>query len=218
MGIATTKSFADINEGTQVEVVIADGVYDEEGRFGPAVELALDVLKPSAHEGDSILSTFSLSQPRLSKVRDLRADGLDDEAIASVLKNKNFEFESIDDPETPKLGGALLRIVKACYNADARAVKKLLEECNTFHDLADALVGKRFVATTRKDKNDYTRIDGKGEFYRVMSSASSAEAAPQNGLRQKQEVAAAAKEAHYTRVDGDGYVEGEEEPIADAPF
>jgi hypothetical protein len=43
--IGTTKSFADINEGTQVEVVIADATYDEEGRFGPAVELVLDVLK-----------------------------------------------------------------------------------------------------------------------------------------------------------------------------
>jgi hypothetical protein len=36
--------------------------------------------------------------------------------------------------------------------------------------LADALIGRRFIATTRKDKNDYTRIDGKGEFYRVMPS------------------------------------------------
>jgi len=212
MGIATTKSFADIKEGTQVEVVLADATYDEEGRFGPAVELALEVLQPSAHAGDSILSTFGLSQPRLSKVRDLRADGFDDAAIASVLENKNFEFESIDDPETPKLGGALLRIVKACYNADTRAIKKLLEECGTFDDLADALIGRRFVATTRKDKNDYTRIDGKGEFYRVMADE------PKNDLRQKQEAVAAATEALYTRVDEGGYAEDEEEPIPDAPF
>jgi hypothetical protein len=123
------------------------------------------------------LSTFSLSQPRLSKVRDLRADGFDDEAIASALRSKNFEFESIDDPETPKLGGALLRIVKACYDGDARAVKKLLAECDSFDELAAALVGRRFVATTRKDKNDYTRIDGKGEFYRVMGEE------PRNGLK-----------------------------------
>jgi hypothetical protein len=182
MGIATTKSFADINEGTQIEVEVADATYDEEGRFGPAVELALDVHKPSTHAGDSVLSTFGLSQPRRSKVRDLRADGLDDEAIATVLENKNFEFETIDDPETPKLGGALLRIVKACYNADARAVKKLLEECDTFDELADALIGRRFVATTRKDKNEYTRIDGKGEFYRVMPEAKPGLAsAPANG-------------------------------------
>ncbi len=169
MGIATTRSFADINEGTQVEVLIADATYDADGRFGPAVELELEVLKPTVHAGSSILSTFSLSQPRLSKVRDLRADGFDDEAIASALRNKNFEFKSIDDPETPKLGGALLRIVKASYNDDTRAVKKLLAECDSFDELADALIGRRFVATTRKDKNDYTRIDGKGEFYRVMA-------------------------------------------------
>jgi hypothetical protein len=169
MGIDTTKSFADINEGTQVTVQIADAVYDKEGRFGPAVELSLDVLQPAAHAGNTILSTFGLSQPRLSKVRDLTADGLDDEAIAKVLEKKGFTFENIDEPETPKLGGALLRIVKACYNADARAVRKLLAECSTFDDLAEALIGRRFVATTRKDKNDYTRIDGKGEFYRVMS-------------------------------------------------
>ena len=171
MPIGTTKSFADINEGTQVEVLIADAIYDEAGRFGPEIELGLDVLKPSAHAGETILSTFSLSQPRLSKVRNLRDDGLDDETIAKVLEKKGFQFKNIDDPETPKLGGALLRVVKACYNADPRAVKKLLEECDTFHDLANALIGKRFVATTRKDKNDYTRLDGKGEFYRVMAPA-----------------------------------------------
>jgi hypothetical protein len=169
--IGTTKSFADINEGTQVEVLIADATYDEAGRFGPEIEFNLDVLKPSAHAGETIMSTFGLSQPRLSKVRNLRDDGLDDETIAKVLEKKGFKFEDIDDPETPRLGGALLRIVKACYDADPRAVKKLLEECDTFNDLADALIGKRFVATTRKDKNDYTRLDGKGEFYRVMAPA-----------------------------------------------
>jgi hypothetical protein len=168
MPLGTTKSFADIKEGTQVEVEIADAIYDAGGRFGPEFELSLDVISPSAHAGETILSSFSLSQPRLRKVRDLREDGLDDETIAKVLEKKNFEFENIDDPEEPKLGGALLRIVKACYDADARAVKKLLAECNTFDELADALIGRRFVATTRKDKNDYTRLDGKGEFYRVM--------------------------------------------------
>jgi hypothetical protein len=177
VGIGTTRSFADITEGTQVEVLVADATYDDEGRFGPAVELELEVLKPTAQAGSTILSTFGLSQPRLSKVRDLRADGFDDEAIAAALKNKNFEFEGIDDPETPKLGGALLRIVRACYDGDARAVKELLDGCDSFDDLADALVGRRFVATTRKDKNDYTRIDGKGEFYRVMAEE------PRNGLK-----------------------------------
>lgn len=63
----------------------------------------------------------------------------------------------------------MLRIVKACHHNDTRVVRKLLAECGTFDDLAEALVGKRFVCTTRKDKNDYTRVDGKGEFYRVMT-------------------------------------------------
>jgi hypothetical protein len=206
MGIDTTKSFADSEEGTQVTAQIADATYDPEGRFGPAIELALDVLRPSAHAGDTILSTFSLSQPRLSKVRDLRADGLDDDTIAKVLEKKGFEFETIDDPETPKLGGALLRIVKACHNDDPRAIKKLLAECETFHDLADALIGRRFVSTTRKDKNDYTRIDGKGEFYRVMNESSVSD------FRQKQEAVAAAKESHQ-RVD-----EGDEEEDFDIPW
>jgi hypothetical protein len=196
MGIDTTKSFADINEGTQVTAQIAEATYDEEGRFGPAVELSLDVLRPAARAGDTVMSTFGLSQPRLSKVRDLRADGLDDEAIAKVLEKKGFTFQSIDDPETPRLGGALLRIGKACYNEDAHAVKKLLAECDTFHDLADALIGRRFVFTTRVDKNGYTRVDGKGEFYRVMD----------DDLRRKREEIAVAKEAHNARVD-DGHIE-----------
>jgi len=172
MGISTTKSFAEIREGTQIMVQVVDATYDPEGRFGPAVELELEVAKPPAHPGETLYSTFSLSQPRLNKVRALRDDGLDDESIASVLRNKKFQFEEIDDPETPKLGGALLRIVKATYNADARAVKKLLNECDTFHELADALIGRHFVATTRTDKNDYTRLDGKEEFYPVREDFS----------------------------------------------
>jgi len=176
MGIGTTKSFADIDEGTQVTVEIADAVYDEFGRFGAEMELSLEVFTPSEHSGETIMSTFGLSQPRLRKVRDLREDGFDDESIAEVLRKKNFEFEKIDDPETPKLGGALLRIVKACYENDSRAVKKLLAGCDTFDDLAEALVGKRFVCITRKDKNDYTRVDGKGEFYRVVPPETAGEA------------------------------------------
>jgi hypothetical protein len=171
MGIGTTRSFADINEGTQVQVMVADATYDPEGRFGPAIELELEVFEPKAHAGETILSTFGLSQPRLSKVRDLRNDGFDDEAIAEALKKKGFNFSHIDDPETPRLGGALLRIVKAAYGGDARAIKKLLAECDDFYELADALIGKRFVATTRQDKNGYTRIDGKAEFYRVMETS-----------------------------------------------
>jgi hypothetical protein len=169
VGIGTTRSFADIAEGTQVEVLVADAAYSPEGRFGAEMELELEVVKPRQHAGETILSTLGLSQPRLNKVRNLRNDEFDDEAIAEALRKKNFQFENIDDPEEPKLGGALLRIVKACYNEDARAVKKLLAECDGFDDLAEALIGKRFIATTRKDKNDYTRLDGKGEFYRVMS-------------------------------------------------
>ena len=115
-----------------------------------------------------------------------------------MLEKKNFKFESIDDPETPKLGGALLRIVKACYNEDVRAVKKLLGECDTFHDLADALVGKRFVATTRKDKNDYTRIDGKAEFYRVMSNEVT-------DLTDKQRAMAAAEDVVRESSPGDAF-------------
>jgi hypothetical protein len=190
MGIDTTKSFADITEGTQVVVEVVDAEYDEEGRFGAAIELTLEVLRPTEHAGDTILSTMGLSQPRLNKVRNLRSDGLDDGAIANVLNNKGFQFKKIDEPETPRLGGALLRVVKACYDADPRAVKKLLAECDGFDDLADALVGRRFVATTRKDKNDYTRIDGKGEFFRVMGEDA------RNGvtdLHQKQGEASAAK-------------------------
>jgi hypothetical protein len=169
MGIGTTKSWADIDEGTQVTGEIADAVYDEFGRFGAEMELSLEVLEPSEHNGETIMSTFALSQPRLRKVRDLKEDGFDDEAIAEVLKKKGFAFDKIDEPETPKLGGALLKIVKACYQNDSRTIKKVLAECDTFDDLAEALIGKRFVFTTRKDKNDRTRVDGKDEFYRVMA-------------------------------------------------
>ena len=216
MGIGTTKSFADIDEGTQVEVEIGDAIYDEGGRFGPEIELDLEVFKPSAHAGATILSSFGLSQPRLRKVRDLREDGLDDETIANVLRKKNFEFEEIDDPETPKLGGALLRIVKACYGADTRAVKKLLAECDTFDDLADALVGRRFVATTRKDKNDYTRIAGKGEFYPVMSASLEAESV--GGLRQKQEEVTTAKKPSVTVDEPVAVHEPDDPEWDDIPF
>ncbi len=181
MGINTTRSFADIKEGTQVEVMVGDSAYDPEGRFGPNVELELEVVKPRQHAGETIMNTFSLSQPRLSKVRDLREDGFDDTAIAEALRKKGFQFENIDDPEEPRLGGALLRIVKAGCNDDARAVKKLLAECDSFHDLANALIGMHFVATTRKDKNDYTRLDGKAEFFRVMPEESASKTGGHSG-------------------------------------
>ena len=206
MGLGTTKSFADIDEGTQITVEIADAIYDEEGRFGAEMELTLDLLEPAEHSGETIMSTFSLSQPRLRKVRDLREDGIDDKAIAEVLRNKKFEFENIDDPETPKVGGALLKIVKVCHKNDSRAVRKLLAECNTFDDLAEALVGKRFVCVTRKDKNDYTRVAGKGEFYPDMSEGS-------NALRQKQQEASEAG-----RREDDKDVNVDEEDFEDIPF
>ena len=60
-----------------------------------------------------------------------------------------------------------------------------MAECDTFEDLAEAIIGRRFVASTGKDKNDYTRVDGKGEFYRVMSEK------PKTDLRQKQQASSA---------------------------
>ena len=105
MGIATTKSFADISEGSQVVVEVADATYDEEGRFGAEMELTLDLLKPAEHSGETIMSSFSLSQPRLRKVRDLREDGIDDKAIAEVLRNKKFEFENMTTPRRRRWAG-----------------------------------------------------------------------------------------------------------------
>lgn len=60
MGLGTTKSFADIDEGTQITVEIADAIYDELGRFGAEMELTLDLLEPAEHSGAAIMSTFSL--------------------------------------------------------------------------------------------------------------------------------------------------------------
>ncbi len=175
MPLGETTSFVDIKEGARVAVEVANATYDEGGRFGPEMQFELEALKPDVYAGGTILSSLSLSQPRLNKVRNLRADGISDEAIAESLREKGFEFEKIDDWEEPRIGGTLRKIIRACLKDDTRAYRKLMNECDSFDELADALIGKRFTTQIRHDKNGYSRIDGKADFYPYV------ETSPANG-------------------------------------
>jgi hypothetical protein len=165
-----TVVFGDIEEGTQCGFVVDDATYNPEERFGAEIAFELGVVKPAEHQGTTILSSLGLSQPRLNKVRNLRADKISDQEIARSLREKGFEFTEIDEDEPPRLGGTIKKIVKAALGEDPAAYKKLINSLNDFHELAAWLVGKEFIGTTRKDAKGYSRLDGKAEIYRVVET------------------------------------------------
>jgi hypothetical protein len=100
-------------------------------------------------------------QPRTKKVRELRSEGLDDEAIEKALRKKGYKFDSIDDPEPVRLPGPSKfpgKVILACHNNDRKAI----EAYEDFDELAHGLVGKSFSAETRLGTDEFVKIDGKG--------------------------------------------------------
>lgn len=79
---------------------------------------------------------------------------------------------------------------------------KKLKKGETFNP--QSLVGREAIAeisNKTEDERTYANIE---QFFPLRENHS---------LRDAQEATSAAKEAHYARVDDDGYVEGEEEPL-----
>jgi hypothetical protein len=159
-----TMTWADIPEGTRVAVEVEKATYQPDNQYGPQFEVDLQVLKPGQYAGEQIRSWLSLSQPRLGKVRDLRSQGVKDAAIREALEEKGFEFTNIDDPEEPRLGGGVKRAVRAGTGNDPRAYRELVDSCDTFDELAAAMVGLRLTVAIRHDKEGRSKVDGNADF------------------------------------------------------
>ena len=166
MPIGTTGSTgAEVPAGTQVRWQVSEASFDENGRYGPAVELDLDITTPE-YLGTSTKYWAKIAQPRLDKVSKLRGEGLDDDTIAAVLEKQGFEFGNLHEPDEMLVsrGGALYAILTA-GEGSTQGAEKVLQECDNFDELAARLVGVRFVGTTKLSKDGYARLDATEEIF-----------------------------------------------------
>ena len=150
-----------IDPGTRAVFAFTDAAFIPDAKFGPEFEGDLEIVRPDEYAGQSVTVHLPLSQPRTKKVRELRSEGFDNEAIAEALRKKGYRFESIDDPEPIKLPGAdkfTTKVALACHGNN----RKALTACKDFDELAASLVGKAFAADTRLDKEGFVKVDGKG--------------------------------------------------------
>ena len=94
---------------------------------------------------------------------------MSDKLIKEALKERGFSFKKLDDPDKMVVGrgGNLYKILIA-GTGSARAADELLAEVNGFDELAERLVGYRFVGTTKKSKDGkYVQLDGNEEIFPV---------------------------------------------------
>jgi len=162
MPIETSGSIGtEIPAGTQVSWKVREATFDANGRYGPEVELELDVVTDE-YAGTSIKYFAKIQQPRLDKVAKLRGEGLDDETIAAALRKQGFEFENLDEQDKMVVarGGALYAILTA-RQGDVASAEKVLKQSGNFDELAARLVGGRFVGTTSLSKDGYVRLDAR---------------------------------------------------------
>jgi hypothetical protein len=168
MPLETTGSVGteEVPAGTQVRWRIQNAAFEPDGRYGPDIELDLDIVTEE-YLGTSTRYWARIQQPRLDKVRKFRKDGLDDETIGTVLAKQGFGFDRIDDPDKMVVGrsGALYNILVAVQGGDRKKAEAVIKLCNSFDDLAEHFVGGRFVGTTKLSKDGYVRLDATEEIY-----------------------------------------------------
>ncbi len=172
MAIQTSGSTGtEIPAGTQVSWRVREAEFDPNGRFGPTIELKLDIVTPE-YSGTSTKYWARIQQPRLDKVAKLRGEGVDDELITTILQKQDFEFNELDDPDKMLVarGGALYKILLA-GQGDGNEAEKVLEQCDSFDQLADRLVGGRFVGTTKLSNDGYARLDATEDIFKDVAVA-----------------------------------------------
>ena len=171
MPIETTGSATaavDIPAGIQAEIGIRKAAFDADGNFGPDIELDLDMLDEEYY-GTPLKYWARIQQPRLDLVRKYRSDGMSDHLIKEALKERGFEFKKIDEPDKMKVGrrGNLYKILTAATGS-TKAADQVLAECDDFDQLAERLVGGRFIGTTKKSSDGkYVQLDGNEEIFPV---------------------------------------------------
>lgn len=177
MGIPTTgTALAEVPANKQVRWRIADAEYKPHGAYGPEITTTLDITTPE-YAGVSALYSLKIQRPRLDKVERLRKEGLDDEAIAQVLKKQGFTFNKIDelDTETVARGGNLYKVLVANCGGNRAKAEKVLSACDGFEELARALVGGAFVGTTKLSDKGYVRLDGNEDIFPDVGGPEAAE-------------------------------------------
>jgi hypothetical protein len=172
MPIKTSGSTGtEIPTGTQVSWRVREAAFDPNGRFGPTIELDLDIVT-NEYIGTSTKYWARIQQPRLDKVAKLRGEGVEDELITAILQKQGFEFDELDELDEMLVGrsGALYSILQA-GQGDGNAAEKVLEQCDNFDELAARLVGGRFVGTTKLSKDGYVRLDATEDIFKDVAVA-----------------------------------------------
>jgi len=164
--VGGSGSHDDIPAGSQVEFVVENATFDAKAKFGPDIELDLKTLGEE-HYGIPLKYWARVQQPRLDLVRKWRGDGMSDKLIKEALKERGFSFKKIDEPDKMVVGrgGNLFKILVA-GTGSPRAADELLNEVNSFEELAERVVGFRFVGTVKKSADGkYIQLDGKEEIF-----------------------------------------------------
>ncbi len=188
MPIKTSGSTGtEIPAGTQVSWRVREAAFDPNGRYGPVVELDLDIVT-NEYIGTSAKYFAKIQQPRLDKVAKLRGEGVDDELIKAILQKQGFEFDDLDERDEMLVGrsGALYSILQA-GQGDGNAAEKVLEQCDSFDQLADRLVGGRFVGTTKLSKDGYVRLDATEDIFVDKAAQEDADEAAEPSVSDKAE-------------------------------
>ncbi len=162
----------EVPAGTQVSWRVREAAFDANGRYGPNVELALDIVAPDAYVGTSVKYFANIARPRLDKVEKLRGEGVEDELIKAILQKQGYKFDELDDPDKMVVarGGALYAILTA-RQGDVASAEKALKQSGNFDELAAGLVGGRFVGTTGLSKDGYVRLDAREGIFKDVAVA-----------------------------------------------
>lgn len=169
--------------GIQARFVIKDAVYRPDAKYGPDIQLYLEMIDEK-YFGIPARFWVTLLQPRLALVRDLRQKGVTDKAIAETLKEKaakypesGYDFKKrIDEPQDPRIsrGGNTYKVLTAAVDGDRKRAEEVLHELDEWAELAEFFIDKCFVATTRlKTKKDpdtgetrtFVNIDGQEDIF-----------------------------------------------------
>jgi hypothetical protein len=150
--------------GIQARFRIDEATFRPETRFSPDIELSLSMID-KAYFGTPARFWVRLSQPRLDRVRKLRSEGTSDTLIKEILKEQGYTFTKVDEPEDPQVnrgGNTYKTLVAVCGGSYAES-EKVLDEIDSYDELAAFFKGKTFVATIRlkeRDGKQYVNING----------------------------------------------------------
>jgi hypothetical protein len=172
MAIPTSGSVStEVPAGLQTEFRIAKATFDPDGRFGPQVELDIEMVDEK-FVGTQLRYWASVQRPRLDLVRKYRGDGMSDKLIAEALRERGHKCKKIDDEDTMTVGrgGNLYKLLVATTGS-IHGAETALQECDSFDELAQRLVGSTFVGTTKKSVDGkYVQLDGQEEIFPVASA------------------------------------------------